>query len=90
MNSIPSSRLPTPLLEMGFNPRQIRTAMQVLGLSGELTVAAVSQLSLWLSENPSTDSEDNIIPDRSMRGYHSGSGSNNSNTSQSLVSNNLT
>lgn len=40
-------------------------------MSGELSVAAISQLSLWLSENPGVDSEENIIPDRPLRNWPS-------------------
>ena len=53
-----TGRLPTPLLEMGFTPRHIRSAMQALGLTGELSVAAVSQLATWMLENPSIDSDE--------------------------------
>lgn len=45
-------------------------------------MAAVSQLSLWLAENPGVESEDNIIPDRAMRGWAS---SGNPNSSQAAV-----
>lgn len=51
-----NGRLPTALLEMGFTPRHIRSAMAALGLTGELSVAAVSQLASWMLENPSIDS----------------------------------
>ncbi|CAG7693965.1 unnamed protein product, partial [Allacma fusca] len=53
-----TGRLPSPLLEMGFTPRHIRSAMQALGLTGELSVAAVSQLATWMLENPSIDSDE--------------------------------
>lgn len=46
------------------------------GLTGELTVAAVSQLSLWLSENPSIESEVRIVPDRPLRAWSVGNGNN--------------
>jgi len=53
-----NSRLPSALLEMGFAPRHIQRALHALGLTGELSVASVSQLASWMLENPSIESDE--------------------------------
>ncbi|ODM97024.1 putative E3 ubiquitin-protein ligase HERC1 [Orchesella cincta] len=69
-----NGRLPTALLEMGFTPRHIRSAMQALGLTGELSVAAVSQLASWMLENPSIESDEaTSVSDRYARPWTLGS-----------------
>ncbi|CAL8069477.1 unnamed protein product [Orchesella dallaii] len=69
-----NGRLPTALLEMGFTPRHIRSAMQALGLTGELSVAAVSQLASWMLENPSIESDEaSSVSDRYARPWTLGS-----------------
>lgn len=47
-----------------------------VGLTGELSVAAVSQLASWMLENPSIESDEGTIQDRPTRPWSMGSSSN--------------
>ncbi|XP_077988697.1 putative E3 ubiquitin-protein ligase HERC1 [Glandiceps talaboti] len=60
--SPPPPPIATPLLEMGFSLRHIKTAMTATGTRGEVDARRINVLATWMIEHPCTEEEEDEEP----------------------------